>query len=557
MHLLLLSWLLLSGLSVESGRVFAARNWVEIPFAIGGWKSEITLFPPVLICELILFGLGFEWAVIPSYLSSFIVCWEGGLSPGWAALVACGDPLSMTVIALAYRAVSVSFDLRSWLSRCWFLTASVAASLAGSTGSFVWSAAKHLSTTEALRSWEGWVIGSVFGTVPILAPVLWAGAREWSAFRRKILPDPPRRAASFSFVTGGITAAGILVAAFLAGANHFGEIGLSRTLEIGVPPIIRERIWDVVTTWRIAAWSATLMVGCQTVAAIVFARWWRRISNAKNAALASALTESEEAARIKGQFLATMSHELRTPMNGVLGMNELLLATKLTEEQMEYAQLIETAARSLLNILNDVLDFSKIEAGKLELNPAPFVLRTEVDFVVRLLQSKALSTGLSLTWSWDERLPKTMIGDPDRVRQVLINLAGNAVKFTQHGSVKIRVECLRPAPDLYIRFAVEDTGPGIDKPTLARLFRPFTQADSSMSRKYGGTGLGLSISKRLVETMGGELSVTSTPGKGSEFAFMLPFHETSGEEQGPNPAANRHAHVTHPVIGALQAEPRP
>jgi signal transduction histidine kinase len=244
---------------------------------------------------------------------------------------------------------------------------------------------------------------------------------------------------------------------------------------------------------------------------------------ALNTELAAAKSRAEEASRAKDQFLANVSHELRTPLNGIIGMTTLALDTPLTGEQREYLETVESSAADLLTLVNDVLDFAKIDAGALRLDPVAFDLRQCLEKSRKVMAVSTARKGLALAFDVDRDLPAVVVGDETRFRQVVLNLLGNAVKFTKDGTVSLRARAAADADDLTLQVDVSDTGIGIPREKHEQIFQPFVQADGSTTRQFGGTGLGLTISARLIAMMGGRIWLESEPGVGTQFHFTAVF----------------------------------
>ncbi len=303
-----------------------------------------------------------------------------------------------------------------------------------------------------------------------------------------------------------------------------GRIDALRNVELKYLDLRHRRSDAQSRRTMVVLWVGTvidlLFVGAILVLAI---RDFRRRSEL-NRALALARDSALHAAEVRSQFLANMSHEIRTPLNAIIGMSGLLVETELGDDQRELAETVRTSADALLAIINDILDFSKIEAGKLLIEQVDFEIHDTIESVIDLFSEPAQTKGIDIGVLFDHNIPDILRGDAGRIRQVLTNLVGNAVKFTSAGEVIVHTNAIRSDSEtVHVRFAVTDTGIGMSEEVINRLFRAFSQADASTTREYGGTGLGLAISKQLVELMDGTIGVNSAPGKGSTFWFTLPL----------------------------------
>jgi len=532
--LVLTAWLgtILAGVSL--GLASIVFEWSGLPVHFAGVDVYIDLYPPLIFAMIWTLWFGFWWGFVPAYLSTLVLAIYSGMPVGWSLLFSFADPLGLALFAMAYRAIPVPYDLRSLNAILFFVLLSFVGGIFGSTGSFIWISTSTVSLNQVLPIWEGWWLGAFVQNLLVVAPVLFLLSptiARWQSFRS--WGQPSEHSAKRHVLMGG---AGILagVLLFLYLSVHLNVMHFDAVSTDGGEAGIRKAANALVESTHALYWvMASIVLFASYFGYQLFEHWTSSIRRAArelavaNADLIRARDQAEDAARAKSSFLATMSHEIRTPMNGVISLAEILDQTPLDSEQHGMVRVLRDSANALLTVINDILDFSKIEAGKLDLEFIPFSLVEMVESVANLLSHRAEENGLELSVWVDPALTDRRCGDPMRLRQILINLAGNAIKFTQSGQVEIEVS---QADDGAIHFAVIDTGVGMSEEQQTQLFQPFVQVDASTSRKFGGTGLGLSISRRLVELMGGAIGMKSQLGVGSTFWFSIPLACQVGHE---------------------------
>ncbi len=528
-YLLIAAWVAACLVCIASRHIDATPTIILSPI---GRHLRLSIYVPNLVSQALMLLLGPGWALPAAFLASLLGLLREGMPRTASLSISLVDPLSVGALAVVYRAFALPVDFRSRRSWGWFAAAAALCAFITASGSVIWSEVNRFGPRDTFTTWLGWMFGSFLGSMMLVGPAMALVLVPWYRFRGRILPAPAWRGSSFRLLIATIAGVGLTLAAFLAASSKLAAERLEMALGRNLPPEVRAAVWDAVASWRFTAWSGIGIVALITLAAVAIAYWWSGVWETQNRVLAEASQRAQDALRVKSTFLATVSHELRTPMNGILGMHELLLGGGLNPEQRSYVSIAEQSARHLLNLLNELLDLSKIEAGKLEICEAPFDVREQVEFAGGLLRPKAEAGGLALRLFISPEVPRRILGDGDRFRQILLNLIGNSVKFTREGSVDVEVDVGsggRKGPMLSV--SVTDTGPGIAPEVLPKLFQPFAQGDISLVRKHGGTGLGLAICKQLTERMGGTIEVESSRGEGTTFRFRLPLR--AAEEETP------------------------
>ena len=517
-------WLLSVFACVALGMASVYFRWIAMPVPFGGVTVYISLYPPLTICLLWSLLFGWHWGAIPAYLATLMLSLHADMPTGWAMLFALANPLGLAVFSVSYRALPIPLHLRSLRSIIFLILQAFFSGVFSACGAFLWVYTHKVPYSAAFAIWQGWWLGNFLQMLLISAPLLWLLGPSLLGWRNRHFF---REASENSIRVRWLIPAALTIIGgvylYIAASFWLSRHAASLSQQLGTI-----EGWKQSAELISAASSAVYMV----LAILFFAMTYLAFHFVSNwvTQLKNALTEAQAADLAKSAFLARMSHEIRTPMNAIIGLSGLALTHSSSVKERDYLQKIQSSADALLVIVNDILDFSRAEAGLLQLESRSFSLETLLATVIDQQRTQLDEHQLEIIIDIAPEVPSHLQGDTVRLGQILLNLLGNAIKFSQNGIIHIRIRLAANVDhqddSLRLQFSVCDNGIGIAPEKISLLFQHFSQADESITRRYGGTGLGLAISRQLVNLMGGEIWVESTPGKGSQFHFTITFGRT-------------------------------